>query len=320
MPSDRFGACKRRFDMNHVYDMIVIGGGPGGYTSALYASRAGLDTVVLERLCAGGQMALTGEVDNYPGFEDGINGFDLGIKMQRCAHRFGAKTVNCEVLSVDFDGEIKRINTSDGFFCGKTVVLASGANPRELGLPGEKELTGNGVHYCAHCDGGFYKDKKVIVVGGGNSAASDALYLSRIASKVFIVHRRDRLRADKIYGDPLARRENVEFVWNSTVSGLIADGRIIGAKVTGVVSEKTRDISCDGIFVSIGRTPATEFLSGKVQMDKNGYIVADESTRTDIPGVYAVGDVRAKALRQIVTAVSDGAVAVHFAEEYLAGQ
>ncbi len=303
--------------MEQVYDMIIIGGGAGGYTSALYACRAGLDTIVIEKMSAGGQMALTDIVDNYPGFDEGINGFQLGMKMKKGAERFGAKTIYGEVVSVDFSEKIKKVKTSNKTFLAKTVVIATGANPRKLGLDREEEFTGRGIHYCAHCDGRFYKDKTVVVIGGGNSAVADALYMSRIAKKVYLVHRRDTLRATKIYNEPLMQAENVEFIWNSTVSEFITDNRVAGAKIKNVNTGDVTDVECDAIFVSIGRKPATEFLDGAFELDKNGYIIADESTKTSIEGVYAVGDVRTKALRQIVTAVSDGATAVHFAEEYI---
>ncbi len=304
--------------MERIYDMMIIGGGPAGYTAALYAARAGLDVVLTEKMSVGGQMALTGEIDNYPGFEEGIDGFTLGMKMQQGAERFGVITEYTEVTSVDFSEKIKRVHTADGTFLAKTVVISTGANPKELGVSGEAAFVGRGIHYCAHCDGRFYKDKTVIVVGGGNSAVADALYLSRLAKKVYVVHRRDRLRATKIYHEPLMRAENVEFVWNSTVSELIADKRIEGIKVKDVNTGEEKTILCDGVFVSIGRKPTTEFLAGAVLLDSAGYIVADESTETSVDGVYAVGDVRTKVLRQVVTAVSDGAVAAHYAEEYLA--
>ena len=304
--------------MENIYDIIIIGGGPAGYTAALYASRAGLSTLLLERMSAGGQMALTGDIENYPGFDEGIDGLTLGIKMQQGAERFGAKTEYAEVTSVDFSKEIKEINTDYGTYYAKTVVVSSGANPRELGVKGEEELVSKGVHYCAHCDGRFYKNKTVVVVGGGNSAAQDAIYLSRLAQKVYLVHRRDELRATKLYCDQLLKSENVELVWNSVVEEFLSDGRLTGIKIKNLKTEELRRISCDGVFVSIGRKPATDFLCNAVALDNNGYIIADESTKTDVQGVYAVGDVRTKALRQVVTAVADGAVAVHYAEEYLA--
>ena len=303
--------------MQHIYDMIIIGGGPAGYTAALYAARAGLDAVLIEKMAAGGQMALTGDIDNYPGFEEGVDGFTLGMKMQQSAERFGAKTEYAEVLDVDFSEKNKKLVTTSGDFFSKTVVIATGANPRLLGIEKESELVGRGVHYCAHCDGRFYKDKTVAVVGGGNSAAADALYLSRLASKVYLIHRRDTLRATKIYHTPLMNTENVEFLWNSTVEELVSDDRVTGIKIKNVNTGEISSVLCDGLFVSIGREPVTEFLKGKLSLDDNGYIIADESTKTAIDGVHAVGDVRTKALRQVVTAVADGAVAVHYAEEYL---
>ncbi|HBH96089.1 MAG TPA: thioredoxin-disulfide reductase [Ruminococcaceae bacterium] len=304
--------------MQHIYDMIIIGGGPAGYTAALYAARAGLDTFVIERMSPGGQMALTGEIDNYPGFDEGVDGFELGIKMQNGAQRFGVKTEYAEIVSVDFSDKVKALRTEKDIFYAKTVVIAAGANPRRLGVPLEQELTGKGVHYCAHCDGRFYKGKTVLVIGGGNSAAADALYLSHLAAKVYVVHRRDSLRAEKIYHEPLIQAKNVEFLWNSTLSELISDGHITGVKISDVNSQKITDIACEGVFVSIGRKPATDFLGGSVALDPMGYVIADESTRTNVKGVFAAGDIRTKALRQIVTAAADGAVAVHYAEKYLA--
>lgn len=302
----------------HVYDMLILGGGPGGYTAALYAARAGLDVVVLEKLSAGGQMALTHQIDNYPGFEEGIDGFTLAEKMQLQAQRFGVETEYAEVLSVDLTAEPKRVETSNGRFLGRTVVLATGAGPRELGVPMEAELTGRGVAYCAACDGMFFKGKTVAVVGGGNSAAADALLLSRVAKKVILIHRRDTLRATKIYHEPLNQAENVEFRWNSTVTELLHGDRLTGLRVRNVNTGEESTLECDGVFISIGRKPATEFLKGQLELDPGGYIIAGETTETRIPGVYAVGDLRTKPLRQVVTAVSDGAMAVHMAEQYLA--
>ncbi len=304
--------------MKHIYDMIIIGGGPGGYTAALYAARAGLDVIVLEKLSAGGQMALTSQIDNYPGFEDGIDGFTLGEKMQAGAEKFGAKTEYAEVFSVDLKSIPKVVETSEGTFYGHTVVLATGASPRDLSVSGEKELVGRGVHYCAACDGMFYKGKTVVIVGGGNTAAADAFVLSRIAKKVILVHRRDTLRATKVYHDPLMRAENVDFRWNSTVSEFISDGKVTGVKIKDVNTGEESVINCDGVFISVGRKPATELVKDQLELDSGGYVIADESTKTNIPGVYAVGDVRIKKVRQIVTAVADGAVAAHEAEEYLA--
>lgn len=306
--------------MKQIYDMLIIGGGPGGYTAALYAARAGLRVMVLEKLSAGGQMALTSQIDNYPGFPDGIDGYELAEHMQRQAERFGAQTELAEVTAVRLTGELKEVETSEGTFYGKTVVIATGAAARELGAPGEKELVGRGVNYCAHCDGMFYRGKTVVVVGGGNSAAADAMLLSRIAKKVILVHRRDTLRATKIYHEPLENAPNVEFRWNSAVSELLHDGKVTGVKVKDVNTGAESAIDCDGVFVSIGRVPATRLVQGQLELDPAGYILAGESTETSIPGVFAVGDVRTKVLRQVVTAVADGAMVAHYAEEYLSKQ
>ena len=303
----------------HVYDLFVVGGGPGGYTAALYAARAGLDTLVLEKLSAGGQMALTEEIDNYPGFEDGVDGFTLAEKMQRQAERFGAKSAYAQVERMDLTASPKVLETSEGTFHARTVVLATGANPRELGLPHEAALTGRGIAYCAACDGMRYKGKTVVVVGGGNSAAADAMLLSRIAQKVILVHRRDALRATKVYHAPLMQAENLEFRWNSVVTELLHEEKLTGVKVKNVHTGEEDTIPCDGVFISVGRKPATELVQGQLELDRSGYIIADETTATNLPGVYAVGDVRTKPLRQVVTAVADGATAVHMAEEFLAG-
>lgn len=302
----------------HVHDMIVVGGGPGGYTAALYAARAGFDTLLLEKLSAGGQMALTHQIDNYPGFAEGIDGYALAEQMQRQAERFGAKTRNVEVTGVDLTAVPKVVETSEGRFYAKTVVLATGADPRPLGLPGEQELIGRGVAYCAACDGMFYKGKTVVVVGGGNTAAADALLLSRVAKKVILVHRRETLRATKVYHEPLMRAENVELRLNSVATELLRDDRLTAVRIRDVRTGAETTLPADGLFVSVGRIPATAPFAGQLELDAGGYIVAGETTQTNLPGVYAVGDVRTKPLRQVVTAVADGAMAAHSAEEYLA--
>ena len=299
----------------NIYDMIIIGGGPGGYTAALYGARAGLKVLVLEKLSAGGQMALTSQIDNYPGFEEGVDGFLLGEKMQAGAERFGAQTKLAEVFSVELSDPVKTIHTSEGDFQSKTVVLATGANPRSLGVANESELIGRGVNYCAACDGMFYRGKTVVVVGGGNTAAADAMLLSRIAKKVILVHRRDMLRATKIYHEPLMNAENVEFFWNSTVSELLFDKKITGIIIKDVNTGEESQIDCDGIFISVGRKPATELVKDQLDLDASGYVY--DETLVTVLAVFAVGDVRTKALRQVVTAVADGAMAVHHAEEYL---
>lgn len=304
--------------MEHVYDMIIIGGGPAGYTAALYAARAGLDAVLIEKAGAGGQMALTDVIDNYPGFDEGIDGITLGMKMKNGAERFGVKTILEQVNSVGFKNDVKAVNTAGKTYFAKTVVVSTGADPNELGVKNEREYIGKGIHYCAHCDGRFYKDKTVMVVGGGNTAVADALFLARFAKKVYIVHRRDTFIAEKILVDPLLHAENVEVLWNSVPVEFTAEERISGALIKNIVTNQEIKVPVDGVFVSIGRKPVTYFLEGSVSLDDKGYIIADETCRSSVDGVYAVGDVRTKPLRQIVTAAADGAVAVHFAVEYLA--
>lgn len=302
-----------------VYDVIVVGGGPGGYTAALYAARSGFSTLVIEKMAAGGQMTQTTQIDNYPGFDRGIDGYTLGMQMQAGAERFGARTVYAQVTAVELTGEVKTVTTSQGSFRGRAVILATGADHRHLGLEKEAALVGRGVGYCATCDGMFFRGKTVAVVGGGNSAAADALYLSRIAKKVILIHRRDSLRATRIYHEPLMKAENVEFLWNSTVTELLHGEKLTGVVVRNGQTGQTGELPLDGLFISIGREPATALFRGQVEMDEAGYIAADESTRTSLPGVFAVGDVRTKAVRQIVTATADGAVAAWYAEGYLTG-
>ena len=296
--------------------MIVIGGGPGGYTAALYAARANLSVAILEKLTPGGQMGTTDVIDNYPGFPQGVNGFELAMQMKEGAERFGAKTLLAEVTQAELAGEIKTVHTTEGVFQAPTVILASGAHPRELGLPGEQELRGRGVSYCATCDGMFYRNKTVAVVGGGNTAVSDVLYLSRLCEKVYLIHRRDQLRASKVYLDPLQKAENVEFVWDSQVKELLHGDTITGLRVHNKKTGQDWDLSCEGVFVAIGHIPNTELYRGQVDLDEAGYVLAGETTKTNLPGVFAVGDLRKKPLRQVITAASDGAVAAHFIEEY----
>lgn len=303
--------------MPQVYDVLVIGGGPGGYTAALYAARANLSVMVLEKLTPGGQMGTTDVIDNYPGFPEGVGGFELALQMQKGAQRFGAQTQLSEVISVELGGTVKQVRTQDGTYQARTVVLASGAHPRELGLPGEQELRGRGVSYCATCDGMFYRGKTVAVVGGGNTAVSDVLYLSRLCQKVYLIHRRDQLRASKVYLDPLQQAENVEFVWDSQVQKLLYRDVLTGVQVRHKKTGELREIPCDGLFVAVGHVPNTELYQGQVELDQAGYVLADETTQTNLPGVFAVGDLRKKPLRQVITAASDGAVAAHFIEEYV---
>ena len=303
--------------MEKNFDLVILGGGPGGYTAALYGARAGLKVAVLERLSAGGQMALTHQIDNYPGFPEGIDGYSLAEKMQSQAHRFGAETIYAEVREADLLAEPKKLQTDKDVIFAKAVVLATGANPRPLGLPEEKELVNRGVAYCAACDGMFYRGKTVVVVGGGDTAAADTLLLSRICKEVHLVHRRDSLRATKIYHEPIEKAENVVLHWNCTVEKILHEKKVTGIVLKNTKTGEEETFACEGVFVSVGRIPNTELFASQLELDNAGYIVAGEDTCTGIPGVYAVGDVRTKALRQVVTAVADGAVAAHHAEEYL---
>lgn len=301
--------------MEKIYDMIIVGGGPGGYTAALYAARAGLNVMLIERLSAGGQMNLTGQIDNYPGFPEGVDGFQLSYNMQQQAERFGAKTKYAEVLKLELEGEEKTVITNEGEYLAKSVVISTGANPRPLGVAREQEMIGRGVGYCAHCDGGFYRGKTVAVVGGGNSAAAEALYLSRIAKEVILIHRRDSLRATQIYHKPLMEAPNIRFAWNSEVAELLGEDLLEGVKLRNLENGGEEVLEVQGLFVSIGRKPATDLVKDQLTLDDAGYIMAGENTKTNLPGVYAVGDVRTKELRQIVTAVADGAMAAHMAEQ-----
>ena len=303
--------------MEKNFDLVILGGGPGGYTAALYGARAGLKVAVLERLSAGGQMALTHQIDNYPGFPEGIDGYSLAEKMQSQAHRFGAETIYAEVREADLLAEPKKLLTDKDVIFAKAVILATGANPRPLGLPEEKELVNRGVAYCAACDGMFYRGKTVVVVGGGDTAAADTLLLSRICKEVHLVHRRDSLRATKIYHEPIEKAENVVLHWNCTVEKILHEKKVTGIVLKNTKTGEEETFACEGVFVSVGRIPNTELFASQLELDNAGYIVAGEDTCTGIPGVYAVGDVRTKALRQVVTAVADGAVAAHHAEEYL---
>lgn len=299
-----------------MYDVIIIGGGPGGYTSALYATRSKLKTLVIEKMSAGGQMATTEWVDNYPGFKDGVDGFELAVSMMEQAHRFGAETTLEEVIKVELKDEIKKVYTKKHVYEAQTVIIATGASPRYLDLPKEALLRGKGVAYCATCDGILYRNKTVVIVGGGNTAVADALFLSKIAKKIYLVHRRDTLRASKVYTDQL-NKANVEFLWDSKVIDILGDERVSGVLVKNIKTNETKTIETDGIFVAIGRIPQTELFKDEVALSDDGFVIADENCHTSVDGVFAIGDVRVKKLRQVVTAVADGAIGAEEAQEYI---
>lgn len=303
--------------MDKIYDVVIVGGGPAGYTSALYCARAGYSTLVVEKISAGGQMTATTEIDNYPGFEEGIDGSELGEKMQNGAEKYGAISEFDEVTALKLNQPIKEITTTSSLFKARTVILATGANPRKYGLAHEDELVGKGVAYCATCDGLRYKGKEVAIAGGGNSAVEEALFLSKICKKVYLIHRREVFRASNLSLQQMRSTPNIQLVLNSRIDHILYDSELTGLSILNTVDNTQTQLSCSALFVSIGRVPDTILVKGQLSLDEQGYVIADETTRTTLKGVFAVGDVRVKPLRQIVTAVSDGAVASKYVEEYL---
>lgn len=298
------------------YDIAIIGCGPAGYTAAIYAGRAGYKTVLFEKASPGGQMGITSSIENYPGFES-VNGFELTAKMQSQSESFGTEFVYDEVTSLELCGKTKIVRTVSQEFSAKAAVLAMGAKPRLLNIAGEAEYTGRGVSYCATCDGMFFRGKTVIVNGGGDTAFEDALYLSNICEKVILVHRRASYRATPSQVKKAEARSNIEFIKNARVSEIIGENSVMAVKLTDVNTGAESTVDCSGIFVAIGRIPDTALVKDQIELDDSGYIIADESTKTSVEGVFAAGDVRTKALRQIVTACADGAMAIHSAEEIL---
>lgn len=295
------------------YDILIIGGGPAGYAAGLYGARGGMKTVIAERGMAGGQMTNTMEIDNYPGAGVGVGGFELGDKMKTQAEHFGAETVTNEVIALDLAAEPKKVTFADETeLYAKTVILAMGASPKPLGVPGEDTFRGRGVSYCATCDGMFFRNKTVAVVGGGNTALEDALVLAKTSAKVYLIHRRDGFRASPIYVELAKNTENIEFVLNETVAEICGEMKVNALKLSS-----GRELAVDGVFAAVGTVPNTELVKGLLTLDDGGYIPADETTKTEIPGVYAAGDIRRKPLRQVITAASDGAVAATMAERYL---
>ena len=300
-----------------MYDLIIIGSGPAGLTAGIYASRARLSTLVLEQnFVSGGQIIDTYEIDNYPGLP-GISGMDLADKMSQHAEKLGVAIENVIVTSLDLTGPVKKVITDDSVYEAKAVIIASGATHSHLGAPGEEEFAGHGVSYCATCDGGFYRKKDTLVVGGGDVAVEDAIYLARLCNKVYVVHRRDELRAAKVLQENLLSLPNVEMVWNSVVKTINGTQKVESVTVTNVKDGSERTIPVQGAFIAVGISPRSEFAKNHIEMDEKGYIIADETGRTSVPGVFAAGDVRGKQLRQVVTAVADGANAVTSVEKYL---
>ena len=302
--------------MENIYDIVIIGGGPAGMTAGIYGGRAELKTLILEKKFHGGQMVSTNEIENYPALPD-TNGIELSNKMLEHAKKFGAvvEYKGVDKIEVLEDGKKKLIVGNDEIIA-KTVILSMGSTSRKLGIEKEEKFTGRGVGYCAICDGGFYRNKVVAVNGGGDTAVEDALYLSRIASKVYLIHRRDELRANKTLQTRL-KESNVEVVWNSTITEIVGDEKLEGVVTVNKVDGSERRIDLDGLFVAIGGIPTSELVKDVVEMTPNGYIITNEECETNIPGIYAVGDIRKKSLRQVITACADGAIAVHAAEKYI---
>lgn len=303
-----------------MYDVLIIGGGPAGLAAAIYAARARLDTVIVERGIPGGQIALTSVVENYPGFES-ISGYGLAEAMHKHAEKSGAKVEYFTVDKVDFSGPVKRvINDSNTEITARAVILATGADHSKLHVPGEEELAGRGVSYCAVCDGSFYRDKHVAVIGGGDSAVDEGLYLTRTCSKVTIVHRRDTLRAERILQERAFANPKMEFVWDSVVERFNGADELTSLTLRNLKTNRKRDFPVQGAFIYVGLKPNTGFLKDAVHTDEGGYIPTNEKMQTNVPGVYAVGDVRPGALRQVVTAAADGAIAAIQVEHYLASR
>mgnify|MGYP005767700561 CR=1 FL=1 len=302
--------------MAEIFDTVIIGSGPAGLAAAIYAERAELKAIVIEKnVVSGGQVLTTYEVDNYPGSR-GIGGFDLGMKFREHADGLGATFVEDEVLKIEADGEIKKVICENDTYETKTVIIATGASHRKLGVPGEEELAGLGVSYCATCDGAFFKNKTTAVVGGGDVALEDAIFLARLCQKVYLIHRRDELRGAKSLQKKLFSLDNVEMVWDSVVDEIKGSDHVESVSVSNVKTKEKKDLQVDGVFIAVGISPNTQGFEGLARME-NGYFVAGEDCATSVPGIFAAGDVRTKQLRQIVTAVSDGANAVTSVERYL---
>ena len=300
-----------------MYDIIIIGSGPAGLSAAIYAQRACLDTIVIEKNgISGGQVLSTWEVDNYPGFP-GVTGFELSRQFREHANKLGARVVQDEVVQVELSGNVKKVVCEEETYEARCVILASGAHHRTLEVPGEEELRGAGVSYCATCDGAFFRGRTVAVVGGGDAALEDAIFLARMCEKVYIVHRRDKLRGAKRLQERLQALENIEFVWNSETAAIEGNGQVEALRLRQTQTGEERRLDVDGVFIAVGIAPESELYAGQLELDEQGYIRADESGQTSVPGVFAAGDVRTKALRQILTAASDGANCVASAERYL---
>lgn len=302
-----------------VYDLVIIGGGPAGLTAAIYGGRAGLKTVVIEQGIPGGQAAQTEKIENYPGFPEGIDGPELSVKMHEQAARFGAEFVSAAVESVDFESFPKAVRAYGEAYRGRAVIIATGARPQRLGVPGEEQYSGRGVSYCATCDGAFFKGEDLVVVGGGDAAVEEALFLTHYAGSVTLVHRRDELRAQKLLQERARANPKMKFVWNSVIDRIEGDQKgVRRCLIRNLVSGEKRETACGGVFIYVGTAPATEFLPQNIAINQNRYIITNENLETSVAGVFAAGDCRYKPVRQVANAVGEGAVAAIMAEKYLA--
>ncbi|MDI3518493.1 MAG: thioredoxin reductase [Caldanaerobacter sp.] len=300
-----------------MYDLIILGGGPAGLTAGLYAARSRLKTVLIEKTYLGGQIVNTYQLENYPGYEE-ITGADLVAKMEAQVRKHGLEIVLEDVESLDITGEVKRVKTANNkTYEAKAIILAMGATPRKLGVPNEDRFIGAGISFCATCDGAFYRDAVVAVIGGGNTAVEDALYLTKFAKKVYIIHRRDQLRATKIEQEKAFANEKIEFIWNTVVVDVEGEYGVERIRLKNVKTGEESTLNVDGVFVAIGYDPNTELVKGIVELDEYGYIITDDDMKTNIPGVFAAGDIRHKLLRQVITAAGDGATAAYAAEKYI---
>lgn len=299
-------------------ELIIVGGGPAGLTSAIYSARALIDTLVIEKMLPGGQPVLTTFIENYPGFPEGISGPELAERLESQAGKFGAKIITSRpVLNISRKEEGFEVKTESNSFWGKAVIVATGTSPRKLNVPGEEEFTGRGVSYCAVCDGAFYRDRVVAVVGGGDSAMDESIYLTRFASKVFVIHRRNQLRAEKILQERAFSNPKISFIWDTVVQSIEGDRKVELLKLKNVKTGEISELKVDGIFVYIGSNPNSSMVKDLVELDENGFIITDDCMKTSVPGLFAAGDVRNTNFRQLATAIGDGAIAANSAERYL---
>ncbi len=301
------------------YDVIIVGGGPAGLSAAIYAARGNLSTAVFEKSLIGGQINVTYEVENYPGIPEVLSGFELSDRIKQQADKFGPEFIDEEIIKIDFESKdgYKKVYTEDGEYLAKTIIIASGAQPRYLDCPGEKEYTGKGVSYCATCDGALYRDKVVAVIGGGDSAVEEGMFLTKFAKKVYVIHRRDELRAVKSIQERAFKNDKMEFIWDSVVEEVQGENFVTNLILKNRKTGEKSDLPVDGIFIYVGILPNNELLKEDIKLDQSGFVITNEIMETNVKGVYAVGDLRQTPLRQVITACSDGAIAAFYAEKFI---